>query len=304
MSAIFYADAEAIRRTCEFSTRQATMDTIYLRLNATTFVVRNSTNSQITCKGANSRPVSNSTCIPCVVTTGCSCVLKSAETRIPAPTNCEKSVQPTTVLHTAYNAAVLREFYGLANQSLKGDHLVPVAGLAPPAIKLTVFSSNVTQLLAADDTLSYSLRKVSDYFVNASSVLHSPTEAVLFQYLRQMATTETSFPNFNSLETWFVLAPLPCCALLLISSVFLHRRVQVLTMALAISTPRVQAFELKMPTPTIAPTTTVSPILQWIDTFRQHDLVLISLVIGIIVCMIIIATATHRALARRSFIYI
>jgi hypothetical protein len=148
------------------------------------------------------------------------------------------------------------------------------------------------------------LRKVSDSLVNASSVLHSPTEAVLFQYLRQIATTETSFPNFNSLETWFVLAPLPCCALLLISSVFPHRRAQVLTMALAISTPRVQAFELKTPTPMTAPTTTVSLILQLIDTFRQHDLVLISLVIGIIVCMIIIATATHRALARRSFIYI
>jgi hypothetical protein len=110
---------------------------------------------------------------------------------------------------------------------------------------------------------------------------------VLAQYLRQLATTEASFPNFNSLETWLILTPLPCCALLLISSIFLHRRVQILTMALAISTPRVQAFELKTPTTTAAPTTTASPILQWIDTFRQHDLVLISLVIGIIICMII-----------------
>jgi hypothetical protein len=108
VSAIFYDDAEAIRRTREFSTRQATTDPIYLRLNVSAVVVHNLTNPQITCKGAYSRPVSNSTCIPCVVTIGCSYVLKSAETRIPAPTNCEKSVQPTTVLHSVCNAAVLR----------------------------------------------------------------------------------------------------------------------------------------------------------------------------------------------------
>jgi hypothetical protein len=91
----------------------------------------------------------------------------------------------------------------------------------------------VTQLLAADASLSYSLSKVSASLNNASSVLHSPTEAVLSKYLRQMAQTETSFPNFNSLETWLAFTPLPCIAILLISAVFLHRRVQVLTMASA-----------------------------------------------------------------------
>jgi hypothetical protein len=131
VSAIFYDDAEAIRRTCEFSTRQAIIDPIYLQLNATTFVVHNLTDPQIICKAANSRPVSNSTCIPCMVTIGCSCVLKSAETRIPAPTNCEKSTQQTIVLHSPYNAAVLREFYDLANKTLRGDHLVTVEGLTP-----------------------------------------------------------------------------------------------------------------------------------------------------------------------------
>jgi hypothetical protein len=73
-------------------------------------------------------------------------------------------------------------------------------------------------------------------------------------------------------------------------------------MALAISTPRVHAFELRTPMPKPAPT--VSPLIQWIDTFRQHDLVLISLVTCIIVFMIIIETAARRALARRSLLYI
>jgi hypothetical protein len=126
----FYDDTEAIRQTCEFSIRQTTIDPIYLKLNASAFVVHNS-NPQITCVGVNSRPVSNSTCIPCMVTIGCACVLKSEETRIVAPTDCSKTAKTTTTLHSAYNAAVLREFYDLANQSLKGDHLVPVEGLSP-----------------------------------------------------------------------------------------------------------------------------------------------------------------------------
>jgi hypothetical protein len=98
--AIFHDETEAIRQTCEFSTRQATIDPIYLKLNASTYVVHNLTNPQITCKWANIRPVSNSTCIPCVVTNGCSCIFKSAETRIVAPTDCSKTAQ-TKRLNTA-----------------------------------------------------------------------------------------------------------------------------------------------------------------------------------------------------------
>jgi hypothetical protein len=150
-------------------------------------------------------------------------------------------------------------------------------------------------MLAADSSLSYSLNKISASLTNASSVLHSPIEAVLFHCLRQMAKAETSFPNFNSLETWFVLGPLPCIAIILISSIFLHRRVQVLTMALDLSAPRAHAFDLRTPIPTPSPTTTVSPLLQWIDTFRQHDLVLISHVTCVITCIIALTTAVHRA---------
>jgi hypothetical protein len=135
-----YDDAEAIRRTCKFSTRQATINPIYIKLNASTYVVHNLTNPQLTCKWANARPMSNKTCIPCIVMIGCTCILKSDQTRIIAPHDCSKIPTTSTTLHSTYNAAILREFYDLANQSLQGDHLVSFEGLtAPQPLRLTVF---------------------------------------------------------------------------------------------------------------------------------------------------------------------
>lgn len=110
LSAIFYDDADAIRRTCEFSTPQATIDPIYLKLNTSTHIVHNFTNPQLTCKWANTRPISNKTCIPCIVTVGCACVLKADETRILASHDCNRGPGNSTVLHSAYNAAILKEF--------------------------------------------------------------------------------------------------------------------------------------------------------------------------------------------------
>jgi hypothetical protein len=137
-----------------------------------------------------------------------------------------------------------------------------------------------------------------------TSVLHLPTEAVLFQYMRQMARTEASFPNFNSIETWLILTPVPCITILLTSAIFLHRRVQVLTMALTIALPRAHAFDLRTPIPTPPTTTTQLPLIQWIETFRQHDYILISLIIGVIICLIFISMAVSCALARSSFLHI
>jgi hypothetical protein len=225
LAAMFFDDAENIQRTCEFTTRQAAIEPIYIKLNASSYVIHNLTDPQITCKWNNAKPVSNHTCIPCLVTVGCWCILKSEETRIVAPMDCEKTTIATVTLHNAYNAIILQQFYDLANQSLQGDHLLPFAELTPPQpLDLPFFSGNVTKLLAADSSLSYNLNKISTALTNASSILHSPTEAVLFQYLHQMAKSETSFPNFNSMETWFILGPLPCIALLLVFTIFLHRR--------------------------------------------------------------------------------
>jgi hypothetical protein len=155
-------------------------------------------------------------------------VLNSVEVRIVGPIDCNKTPSTTSTLHSAYNAAVLREFYDLANQTLQGNHLVVPQNLTPlQPLDVPFFSKNISQLLAADTSLSYSLSKISASLTNSSSVIHSPTEAILLQYLHQIAKADAAFPNFNSIETWFILGPIPCIVLILVLTFILHRRVQI-----------------------------------------------------------------------------
>jgi hypothetical protein len=305
LAAIKNDDTDAIQQSCEFSTRRAIIEPIFIKLNASAYILHNLSNPQIACKWTTNKPVSTQPCVPCVTIIGCSCVLNSVEVRIVGPIDCNKTPSTTSTLHSAYNAAVLREFYDLANQTLQGDHLVAPQNLTPlQPLDVPFFSKNISQLLAADASLSYSLSKISASLTNSSSVIHSPTEAILFQYLHQIAKADAVFPNFNSIETWFILGPIPCIVLLLVLTFILHRRVQILTAVISASATRAQAFDLRTLTPTPVVITTPSPLLQWIETFRQHDFVFICMITCVIISIIALTFAVHRALSRRSFLYI
>jgi hypothetical protein len=258
VTAIVKDDAIRIKQNCEFSTRKASIEPTYLKLNKSTYVLHNLTNPQISCKTAESKPLSTQNCLPCKVTLGCNCQINSAEVRLIAPIDCSRAVETTSTVHASYNAAILQHFYDLANETLRGDHLVPSEKLRSiQPLQLSFFAANVSHLLAADDTLSYSLAKVSDSFTNSSSIIHSPTEAILFQYMHQLTKDDAAFPNFRKIETWLILSPLPLIAFLSVGIVVLHRRIQILHAVISASAlmQRTHAIELK----TFAPTPTVQP---------------------------------------------
>jgi hypothetical protein len=259
VTAIVRDDASRIKQNCEFLTRKASIEPTYLKLNRSTYVLHNLTNPQISCKMAESKPLSTPNCLPCKVTLGCNCQLNSAEARLTAPIDCSKSVETTSTAHFSYNAAILQHFYDLANETLRGDHLVPSENLRNiQPLELPFFSANVSHLLAADDTLSYSLSKVSDSFTNSSSIIHSPTEAILFQYMHQLTKDDAAFPNFRKIETWLILSLLPFIAFLSAGIFVLHRRIQILHAVISASAlmQRTHAIELKTIAPTPPTTTT------------------------------------------------
>jgi hypothetical protein len=245
--------------------------------------------------------------LSCKVTLGCNCQLNSAEARLAAPIDCSKSVETTSTAHSSYNAAILQHFYDLANETLRGDHLVPSEKLRNiQPLELPFFSANVSHLLAADDTLSYSLAKVSDSFTNSSSIIHSPTEAILFQYMHQLTKDDAAFPNFRKIETWLILSPLPFIAFLSVGIFVLHRRIQILHAVISASAlmQRTHAIELKTIAPTPPIPTTQAPIMLWLEQIRQHDLVLITLIACIIVILIALIIAVRKSLKRESWLYL
>jgi hypothetical protein len=154
--------------------------------------------------------------------------------------------------------------------------------------------------------LSYSLAKVSHSFTNSSSIIHSPTEAILFQYMHQLTKEDASFPNFRKIETWLILSPLPFIAFLSVGIIVLHRRIQILHAVISASAlmQRTHAIELKTIAPTQPVSTTQIPIMLWLEQIRQHDIILITLIICIIVILIALIWAVRKALKRESWLYL
>jgi hypothetical protein len=307
VTAIVRDDANLIKQNCEFSTRKATIEPAYLKLDRSTYVLHNLTNPQISCKMADSKPISTQNCLPCKVTLACNCQINSAEVRLIAPIDCSRSVETTSTVHASYNAAILQHFYELANETLRGDHLVSPEKLRSiQPLHLPFLSDNVSHLLAADDTLSYSLAKVSQSFTNSSSIIHSPTEGILFQYMHQLTKEDAAFPNFRKIETWLILSPLPVLIFLSVAIIVLHRRIQILHAVISASAlmQRTHAIELRTRSPAPITSTTQLPIVLWLEQIRQHDIVLITLIAFIIVIVIALIWAVRKALKRESWLYL
>jgi hypothetical protein len=141
---------------------------------------------------------------------------------------------------------------------------------------------------------------------NSSSIIHSPTEAILFQYMHQLTKDDAVFPNFRKIETWLILSPLPFIAFLSVGIFVLHRRIQILHAVISASAlmQRTHAIELKTIAPTPPIPTTQAPIMLWLEQSRQHDLVLITLIACIIVILIALIIAVRKALKRESWLYL
>jgi hypothetical protein len=307
VTAIVKDDANLIKQNCEFSTRKASIEPTYLKLNRSTYVLHNLTNPKISCKMGENKPISTQNCLPCKVSLACNCQINSAEVRLISPIDCSKSVETTSTVHASYNAAILQHFYELANETLRGDHLVAPKKLRTiQPLHLSFFAENISNLLAADDTLSYSLSKVSQSFINSSSIVHSSTEGILFQYMHQLTKEETAFPNFRKIETWLILSPLPVLIFLSVAIIVLHRRIQILHAVIAASAlmQRTHAIELRTFAPAPITSTTQSPIVLWLQQIRQHDVILITLMTCIIVILMALIWAVRKSLKRESWLYL
>jgi hypothetical protein len=128
-------------------------------------------------------------CNPCLVQLECGCTLYGSGDRLNEMSNFDESCNDrhteSKIFH-AVNLAVLNAFYEGINESLTGQALFNESiedELAP--LYLPLFSENVTRLLSADKSASYSLRKLSENLQNDSVIFHSPTEALLYDYINQ-----------------------------------------------------------------------------------------------------------------------
>jgi hypothetical protein len=160
----------------------------------------------------------------------CGCSLHAAEGEIisNAVIDCDFSRLRSPAPEYPVNLAILENFYDLTNLSearnLQRSSLYGSTGL-PNFAPLTIpqFSENMTNLLAADTELSYSLSKLTANLQNESVVLRSPMEALIYDYLERQTSSVTRV-DWTDWQTWTLTVVVPLCIILVVLNYRFYQR--------------------------------------------------------------------------------
>ena len=297
---------DIVQQKCDFTTKRQTIESTYWEIAPGTYIISNLTGIRTKCIGESIQLMTRM-CAPCIVRLNCSCQLfaNTPHVALQPPKSCDNSSSKSEFRHTI-NLAVLHTFYDMSNVSFTGTTLLTANQLTEHhPLELPFFADSTAKLWAADDTTSYSLRKLSEGLRNQTIILHSPAEAIVHDFLSRNTLLETF--QWTDWTAWLKLLPWLAVIGLFLWQITLHRRLSILTAATAIEMtsrlPRASAFALLT-----ASLTTPSPSKpDWrdlISVLHFNDWLIVSAFLFVAVCLILLAIAVKRSLARRSYLYL
>ena len=97
---------------------------------------------------------------------------------------CQPGEDPQVEVLSAWNLIMLQSFYEVSNHTISGQSLIPpqrVSAIAP--IDTPLLRENISRILSADKEASFSLRQVVKTLHSSEPVLHSPSEAMIMDFL-------------------------------------------------------------------------------------------------------------------------
>ena len=180
-----------VKEACDFVVEKGDIEPRYTSLAQGVYVVEGYTNlyyETINASGPASCvfPREIPRCNPCLMTVNCGCNLKQrTQGSVSAiiSNRCVGNSTANTVLHPV-KLIVLQHFYNFTNVTMDGTSLFDTADkLNVDPLKSPLFWDNVKKLLAADDEVGYSLRKLANSMQNDTTVYHSSAEAMLADYI-------------------------------------------------------------------------------------------------------------------------
>ena len=130
-------------------------------------------------------------CTPCLIHLNCGCTLmQSSMVRNQADNpivqnRCVGNLSENSVYH-AVNLAVLNEFYDMTNITIDGQTLLRNKDklALDDNSKLPIFrDDSIEKYLAADESASYSLKKLARAMENETVIYHSSSEAIIDRYI-------------------------------------------------------------------------------------------------------------------------
>ena len=316
LASLFDDRTADVQDYCEFSTQKRVIEQSFTRLGKGSYLITNTTNLFVVCN--NTRRPTIETCNPCLVQLECGCYMLANGNRQndigkADEEGCNEKHTESKILH-AVNLAMLGAFYEGLNDSLSGQELFNISldsALSP--LFVPMFGENMTRLLAADKTASYSLKRLAESLQNDSVAFHSPTEALLFDYINQQSA-QTSFWSFRNFGwvSWAV------CGLYILFAALIYDRWALRRAGRAVAgmattgialLPKAQAQSLWQPRTAAPEPTTLSPsaLAEWVINMAQHERIAVSAamwttVIMLLMLCVMIWGLTY-AVQLRSYVY-
>lgn len=210
-------------------------------------------------------------------------------------------------VHPAYSAIILQSFYDVANMSLSTNYLVSSQDILPiEPLNLTLPDENVESLIARDDQLKFSLRKIEKAINGSQEIFFSDSDRLVKQMIREMAQQRTSFPDFYAPGTYLLAGAYLIAIILLLFIIVLRRKYHALAMILMSSseTHRTNAVRIRTAAPTTQIPVTPAPIVQWLETLQSHEQAIICALIVIVLIIIALMICIRRSFRRRAYVYI
>jgi hypothetical protein len=232
------------------------------------------------------------------------------QTLVAASSRCLRHERLGPKLLHGINLILLQSFYDLNNWTLSAKNLLEVAEYREPKdMHWKIYSENVTKILASDQQDSYSLKKLTETFQNGSYALHSPAEALLFDFFHEYTPRQKFwYLNFNSWTTYALLILYLLAVAFIVIQYRNYQRLRILQAVAAQSIqllPRGRGFEFKQVVTTQQPqlVSYFENLTQNIGQIRNLDFLLVALWISTIIGSIIVIIIITRKLKRRSSLY-
>jgi hypothetical protein len=319
--------SDDIHRICPFSARQTQIDPSWLRLSEHDYVLSNLMDVQLVC-GPDDQLQPNpftAPCTLCFMHVHCGCSLRSSAGYSILDTarrehgielsGCNRNATTRSTVQYTVNLALLHTFYVMANYSISGRDLIDPTKIKDlPPIDWPLFSANTSQIVAKDKADSYSLIKLAANLENNSVVFHSPSEALLYDYIGKIGLQEFGHKEIAISSGVGLLV-----AAQIFTGCWLYRtRRQMSELSLVVLTiskfmPLSSAFELKQSQQAIKdahfetlPATSNATINDAIDVILKHFITCQIIYLGLLFCIsLCVMMVVFRVLAaRRSFLYV
>jgi uncharacterized membrane protein len=297
---------------CQFSARKQIVEPTYIRLKKGIFILVNYTDVKVICPQGSTYNLTNTRCHPCLVRLQCGYELHAkGETPVTASSKCLCHERLGPKLLHGINLILLQSLYDSNNWTLSTKNLLEVAEYREPKdMRWKIYSENVTTILASDKQDSYALKKLTETFQNGSYALHSPAEALLFDFLHEYTPRQKFwYLNFNSWTTYALLILYLLAAAFIVVQYRNYQRLRILQAVAAQGIqilPTARGFELKQ-----AATTQQSQLISYLENLTQNlgqirnlDFILVALLISTIIVGINVIIIIIRKLKRRSSLYV